>query len=323
MSYKTRLPKSLLLQFKNRVRRECEKAAISGTPIGYADLAEAVIGDADRRSPDCRFIRLVTKALCENMRDDVEAGRPLSAVAVHSVGSDMPGSDMPGSYFFVCAFELGRFVADQDAAEFVVCEWDEYRLSLGVDGDDAADGLPLKRVLAAAKMRAECLPPTEIKFTKVKLPYGWMGNMSAHPIRIDGKRWRTAEALFQAMRFEDVEVREAIRGQNSPMSAKFKAKGQKDLMVVVPCSKKDVANMRQVLRLKVQQNDHVRRSLLCTGNAAIIEDCTNRQGGNGLFWGAAFVDGAWVGENVLGKLWMELRFELRNADSASIERMAA
>ena len=44
-----------------------------------------------------------------------------------------------------------------------------------------------------------------------------------------------------------------------------------------------------------------------------MEDCSNRRRGSGMFWGMAVVDGQWEGENWLGKLWMELRAELRSA----------
>ena len=66
-----------------------------------------------------------------------------------------------------------------------------------------------------------------IEFTKVDLPYGWLGNMYASPISYEGKIWLTSEALFQALRFEDEEIRELIRLEKSPMGAKMKAKGNK------------------------------------------------------------------------------------------------
>ena len=40
-----------------------------------------------------------------------------------------------------------------------------------------------------------------ISFSKVALPYGWLGNMAPYPIIYEGKRWRTIEALFQSLRF--------------------------------------------------------------------------------------------------------------------------
>jgi hypothetical protein len=42
----------------------------------------------------------------------------------------------------------------------------------------------------------------------------------------------------------------------------------------------------------------------------IIEDCTTHDRESARFWGAVKIDGEWVGENVFGKLWMEIRKEL-------------
>jgi predicted NAD-dependent protein-ADP-ribosyltransferase YbiA (DUF1768 family) len=42
-----------------------------------------------------------------------------------------------------------------------------------------------------------------IWFKGVKEPNGWMGNMAPYPITYNGQVWRTSEALFQSMRFND------------------------------------------------------------------------------------------------------------------------
>ena len=67
-----------------------------------------------------------------------------------------------------------------------------------------------------------------IGFTKTKLPYGWMGNMSAYPIQLNGVTWKTSEALFQAMRFDDAQVIDEIRECKSPFGAKCIAKRHKE-----------------------------------------------------------------------------------------------
>ena len=146
---------------------------------------------------------------------------------------------------------------------------------------------------------------------KVKEQHGWLGNMSPYPVEFDGKRYRTTEALFQALRFSDEQVIEAIRGEKSPMAAKFVAKRYKKRMVVEPLSDDDVKNMRVCLKLKLEQHPELRDRLLATGDAEIIEDCSKRKRGSGLFWGAGLEDGVWEGTNMLGKLWMELRDDLR------------
>ena len=153
----------------------------------------------------------------------------------------------------------------------------------------------------------------EIAFTKVKLPYGWLGNMSDHPISHKGVRWKTSEALFQAMRYEDAEVREKIRNEPSPFNAKLIAKKKEfvGLRVVEAMSEADLANMRLCISLKLAQHELLSRKLIQTGKANIIEDSSSRRGkGSRLFWGAMRVEGGWEGENWLGRIWMEMRSKL-------------
>ncbi len=61
-------------------------------------------------------------------------------------------------------------------------------------------------------------------FKGVKEPNGWMGNMAPYPITYNGQVWRTSEALFQAMRFNDPLIKGLIQAENSPMAAKMIAK---------------------------------------------------------------------------------------------------
>lgn len=148
-----------------------------------------------------------------------------------------------------------------------------------------------------------------ISFTKVALPYGWLGNMAPYPVKYMGKRWRTTEALFQGMRFDGYpEIQEQIREQKSPMAAKMIAKKHKHLLENDPAE--DLERMKLCLLLKIEQHSDLRRKLLATKDAMIIEDCTKRPRGSGKFWGAVKKeDGTWEGDNVLGKLWMEIREE--------------
>jgi len=157
----------------------------------------------------------------------------------------------------------------------------------------------------------------------VKEDYGWLGNMSAHDVQHEGKWWKTAEALFQALRYpmgavNDIgeNIREIIRAQKSPMTAKLKAKARaiRDQRNITPMGNEDLDNMRMVLRLKFKCNRNpLERDLLATGDRFIVEDCSNRTRGSGPFWGAQrLADGTWGGTNMLGKLLMELRTEIRN-----------
>jgi predicted NAD-dependent protein-ADP-ribosyltransferase YbiA (DUF1768 family) len=151
-----------------------------------------------------------------------------------------------------------------------------------------------------------------IAFTSVKLPYGWLGNMSPYPIKFGEDTYRTTEALFQALRFKDNDIKALIREEKSPIGAKLVAKSRASEMYVKPLSDKDIMNMKMCLKLKLLQHPNLVIELLETGDKIIIEDVTRRgDKGANLVWGAMLVDGKWVGDNRLGKLWMELRKEFK------------
>ena len=148
----------------------------------------------------------------------------------------------------------------------------------------------------------------DISFTKVDLPYGWLGNMAPYPIIYEDKEWRTSEALFQAMRFDSNEIKEIIRNEKSPMAAKMKAKSNKCSYIVQPMSEKDIDNMRLCLNLKFNQHSSLKEKLLKTGEHTIIEDIGSRRGARHEFWGAYKNEkNEWVGNNLMGKLLMQLR----------------
>ena len=73
-----------------------------------------------------------------------------------------------------------------------------------------------------------------ISFTKVSLPYGWLGNMAPYPVKYNNVRYRTTEALFQSLRFmnhPDVQV--LIQENKSPMGCKMVAKKYSNLLTDV------------------------------------------------------------------------------------------
>jgi ribA/ribD-fused uncharacterized protein len=64
--------------------------------------------------------------------------------------------------------------------------------------------------------------------------------------------------------------------------------------------------MRDILRAKVQQHPYVRRKLLATGDRTLIENSWRDS-----YWGWG---PNYNGLNMLGKIWMEIRAELRIND---------
>jgi predicted NAD-dependent protein-ADP-ribosyltransferase YbiA (DUF1768 family) len=98
------------------------------------------------------------------------------------------------------------------------------------------------------------------------------------------------------------------------MGAKMKAKGNKNKMVVEPMSEKDIENMKMVVRLKFDQNDVLKSKLKISGEHIIVENIGKRNGERHFFWGMKKINGEWEGNNMMGKILMELRKELIEND---------
>lgn len=146
---------------------------------------------------------------------------------------------------------------------------------------------------------------------KVAEAYGWMGNMAPYPITVEGKIWRTSEALFQGMRFDDEGIKEIIRKEKSPMAAKMKAKKYSNQMVVVPMSELDVEQMKKCVRMKFDQHPELKKMLLYSVGSFIFEDIGNRKGERHKFWGVKRIsENEGDGQNMMGRILMELRDEL-------------
>ncbi len=148
---------------------------------------------------------------------------------------------------------------------------------------------------------------------KTKDKYGGLSNMAAgFPLEIHGVRILTSEALYQACRFtHKPEIQRIIIQQNSPMTAKMKSKHfLKETRG--DWQKKRIQVMRWCLRVKLAQNwRKFSDLLLTTGDRSIVEQSIKDD-----FWGANKINkDTLVGMNVLGRLLMELREELRTTDA--------
>ena len=154
----------------------------------------------------------------------------------------------------------------------------------------------------------------EITITKVKEESGWLSCMSAYPVIHQGISYKTCEALFQAIRFEGYpEIQKEIQQCPSPMGAKMIARKNRDKLnrgTKWDETPSDIPLMKMCLKLKLEQHPELKGKLIATGDAIIIEDCTTHDRESARFWGAVNENGKWVGENVFGKLWMEIRKEL-------------
>ncbi|CAG1014968.1 Riboflavin biosynthesis protein [Anaerolineae bacterium] len=137
-------------------------------------------------------------------------------------------------------------------------------------------------------------------------------------LEVNGIRIRTAEALYQACRFpRHPRIQRLIIQQRSPMTAKMESKPyRKDTRP--DWDKVRVNIMRWCLRVKLVQNwEKFSALLLTTDDRPIVEESRKDD-----FWGAyAQGNETLVGVNVLGRLLMELREELRSPNREQLRRV--
>lgn len=134
-----------------------------------------------------------------------------------------------------------------------------------------------------------------------------LSNFSAFSLRWKGKRFDTSEAAYHWEKFPGEVgplpmLRELIRDAISAHDA-FKIAEQHRDYRRPDWDAVRVDIMRGILLAKVDQHEYVRRKLLATGERELVENSWRDD-----FWG-------WGpngdGQNMLGKLWMEIRQELR------------
>lgn len=158
-----------------------------------------------------------------------------------------------------------------------------------------------------------------VVFSKTKEPFGGLSNMAGgFPLKVNGHSIRTSEALYQACRFpHEPEVQRLILAQASPMAAKMKSKPHRH-NTRPDWERVKVDIMRWCLRVKLVQNwEKFSQLLLETGERPIVEQSRRDD-----FWGAKPVDEqTLVGRNVLGRLLMDLREEIRSRGRAAFLRV--
>ncbi|MFA5952915.1 MAG: NADAR family protein [Hyphomicrobium sp.] len=156
-----------------------------------------------------------------------------------------------------------------------------------------------------------------VSFRKTNERFGGLSNMApGFPLEINRVHIRSSEALYQACRFPHLpNVQRMILNERSPMTAKMKSKPYRG------DSRPDwdslrVRIMKWCLRVKLAQHwTSFGQLLLATGNHPIVEDSRKDD-----YWGAKTVDDDTLsGQNVLGRLLMELRQKLReNPESLNV-----
>ena len=143
----------------------------------------------------------------------------------------------------------------------------------------------------------------KIIFCKTRDPYGEFSNFYVSIMNINGIEYLSVENYYQSKKYENTEWEEYIRNQPSPYEAKREAY-RKDIKEYIKFNWDEIKIlvMGKALHHKFK-NPVLRNLLFSTGTAELIEYSKHDY-----FWGRN-EDGA--GYNMLGKLLMELREEIR------------
>lgn len=137
-----------------------------------------------------------------------------------------------------------------------------------------------------------------------------LSNFSAFTLQWKGLRFDTSEAAYHWEKFSNNHpcIRDEIWTATSAHEA-FKLAERNKAFRRHDWDAVRIGIMRDILCAKADQQEYVRRKLLATGERELIEDSWRDD-----FWG-------WgpnrEGKNMLGKLWMEIRAELRSSLSAT------
>lgn len=151
--------------------------------------------------------------------------------------------------------------------------------------------------------------PAEVRFYRAsEKPYGALSNLYRREIEFEGEKFATSEHAYQAGKARKPEVRKWLMAAPSPALLAMAAHGLYVWDINSDWSKVKFDRMKRVLQAKFTQHEDLKKLLLSTGAARLVESATVDNAVNRL-WGE--VDG--VGKNKLGELLMEVRAELMTA----------
>ena len=125
---------------------------------------------------------------------------------------------------------------------------------------------------------------------------------SAHEITVEGIICKTVEHGYQGLRIKPGPERDDVLATRSPMDAWRAGQKYKNQPELVVENYDKYVHMEKLCRAKLEQHPDVSAILLITGNRELLKVYDTDY-----YWGTG-ADGS--GENMLGKLWMQLRAEI-------------
>jgi len=141
-----------------------------------------------------------------------------------------------------------------------------------------------------------------IRFYRATGPYGFLSNLYKSPISFEGRKFTCAETAYQFGKPRNQAVAEWLVSAPKPHLCAVAAHALLTFDIRPDWQKIKVDRMKAVLRAKFTQHGDLKEALLKTGDHTLIEESKTDA-----FWGTG---ASRVGQNMLGRLLMELREEL-------------
>lgn len=139
--------------------------------------------------------------------------------------------------------------------------------------------------------------------------YIYLSPYTAHAIELEGRVYPTVEHAYQCQRYTDPKIIDEIISARSPVLAWEISSKYKHLQI--PEFKNEeykLKTMKMLMKLKADQHEEIRRVLKESGDQKIVKHIVSYPPGDG-FWDDG-EDGK--GLNHTGRIWMEIRDELKN-----------
>lgn len=143
----------------------------------------------------------------------------------------------------------------------------------------------------------------EIRFYRSSGEFGFLSNLYKKEIEFEGRKFPHSEAAYQFGKPKDPSVAEWIVNAPKPHLCAAMAHSLLSFDIKPEWNEIKVDRMRNILRVKFSQHEDLKKLLLGTGDAILIEDSKTDA-----FWG---IGKKGNGKNMLGVLLMEIRKEMR------------
>jgi ribA/ribD-fused uncharacterized protein len=150
-------------------------------------------------------------------------------------------------------------------------------------------------------MRAEAIQM--IRFLHPTGEYGFLSNAFPCNFKLKDLVWSSVEHYYHAQKFLKFAEQEAVR--NAPTVKEAIERGTTvGRSFRLDWTRHRLGAMREAIRAKFAQSEDLKAKLLATGDVELIRDSKLDD-----YWGAGAEN---LGENMIGKILMEVREELRN-----------